>query len=74
MRCSHFFQINAPTNKNCFIASSSGGTAIRFQESMHSQLEHLGAIVFKEKIILNSSNKVMTPKQQNHLKEFLKLL
>ena len=61
-------------NKNFFIASSSGGDAEKFQQSMQLQLEHLGANVFEKKIIINSSNKSINIDQKNDLKDFLKLL
>jgi len=61
-------------DKHCLVTSSSGGSAKRFQQSMHSQLEHLGANVFEKKIIINSSNKLINIDQENDLKEFLKLL
>ena len=61
-------------DKNFFIASSSGGKADRFLNSMQSQLEHLGVIVFDEKIVITSAENKITFNSKNHLKDFLKLL
>ena len=61
-------------NKNFFIASSSGGQAIRFVNSMQSQLEHLGGKVFDRKLVVNSTEYEISIDSENHLKDFLKLL
>tara|TARA_Y100000588_G_C13823976_1_gene740611 strand:- start:90 stop:599 length:510 start_codon:yes stop_codon:yes gene_type:complete len=60
--------------KDFFIASSSGGKAVRFFHSMQSQLEHLGGKVFDKKIIITSSENKITTNSKNDLKDFLKLL
>tara|TARA_Y100001960_G_scaffold163491_1_gene171727 strand:+ start:98 stop:607 length:510 start_codon:yes stop_codon:yes gene_type:complete len=61
-------------NKNCFIASSSGGPAEKFQISMENQLIHLGCIVFNKKIIVNSKNRNNTELSKKHINDFVKLL
>ena len=61
-------------DKHVFIASSSGGEAWKFQISIKNQLEHLGAIVFKTNIIVNSKNSFNRDYSKNIIKDFLKVL
>ena len=57
-----------------FIASSSGGPAEKFQISMENQLVHLGGIVFNQKIIINSKNKININIIKKNINDFIKLL
>ena len=61
-------------NKLVLIASSSGGEAEKMQISLSNQMNYLGSVVFKQKIIINSKSLYDKEKSKNIINEFIKVL
>ena len=61
-------------NKHALIGSSSGGPATKYQDAIKNQLIHLGSIVYKENIIINSSNNFDKTKSKKIINQFINLL